>query len=112
MAKQLIGKAPLTQARTTAGRVVFIGRGRPAPSDLSSEDRKRLLAEGYLEEIDADTEPEPQGDGAPTSVKDILKEVGDDKAKAQEFLDAEKAKGDDARSSLVEKLEAIVGATA
>lgn len=44
----------------------------------------------------------------PDTVAAIVKDVGDDKAKAQAALEAEQAKGDEARSSLVEKLQAIV----
>lgn len=54
---------------------------------------------------------EPAESGRPTSVKDILKAVGDDQALAQAYLDEELAKpADDQRSSLVEKLEAVVNA--
>jgi hypothetical protein len=41
-------------------------------------------------------------------VEDILDRVGDDADAAREALDAEQAKGDKARKSLVEKLQAIV----
>lgn len=56
-----------------------------------------------------------QGGGSgpekPTSVKDILKDVGDDKAKAQAALDDELTKPvDDQRTSLLEKLRAVLGA--
>lgn len=49
---QLVGKAPLTQVRTSAGRIVFVNQGGPVPSDLTDEDRERLLEEGYIEEIE------------------------------------------------------------
>lgn len=42
------------------------------------------------------------------TIPEVLAEVGDDRAKAQAALDAEQARGEDARSSLVEKLEALV----
>lgn len=104
MAKQLIGKAPRTQVRTTAGRVAFVDKGRPAPADLTDEDRKRLLKEGYLVEVDVATD-ETEGHPAPGTVKAILAEVGDDPAKAAEALETEKA-GEN-RATLVKKLEAI-----
>jgi hypothetical protein len=45
----------------------------------------------------------------PTTVKDILADVGDDKAKAQAYLDEENA-AERPRTSLVEKLQAVLGA--
>lgn len=41
-------------------------------------------------------------------VDDVLAEVGDDPVKAQAALDAERKKGDKARSSLVDKLNTII----
>jgi uncharacterized protein (DUF2336 family) len=41
------------------------------------------------------------------SVGELLDEVGDDPALARVVLDAESAKGDSARKTLVDKLEAI-----
>lgn len=111
MAKQLIGKAPLTQVRTNAGRIAFVNKGRPAPADISADDRKRLLAEGYLEEVEVAEAPEEDSGPNPGTAEYILAEVGDDPAKAQTALDAERTeKGDKARKGLVEKLEAVIAA--
>lgn len=49
-------------------------------------------------------------DVASQSIKDILADVGDDKDEARHVLELEQARGDDARSSLVEALEKIVDA--
>ena len=46
----------------------------------------------------------------PPTVDEILADVGTDQELAQAALEAEQAKGDKARSSLVEKLEAILAA--
>lgn len=55
---QLIGKAPLTQVRTTTGRIAFVRAGAPAPTDLTDEDRTRLVVEGYLVEVELAVEVE------------------------------------------------------
>jgi hypothetical protein len=115
--KQLFGKAPLTIVRTNSGTAVYVYRGRPAPGDVSAEERDRLLGEGYLEEREIEAEDTDSGgdsgDGKPTSIKAILKDVGDDKVKAQAYLDEEQAKPvDDQRSTLIASLAAIVDAGA
>ena len=46
-------------------------------------------------------------DPSATTVKDILAEVGDDPAKARQYLDAENAQ-DKPRSTLVASLEAVI----
>lgn len=51
------------------------------------------------------------GDGpADGTVDEVLTRVGDDPAAAQAALDAEAAKGEKSRSTLVEKLQAVVDA--
>lgn len=109
VAKQLVGKAPLTQVRTSGGRVALVHKGRPAPADISDDDRKRLLKEGYLEEIEVAEAPEEDTGPNPGTAEYILAEVGDDPAKAQTALDAEvEERGDKARKGLVKDLEAII----
>lgn len=44
------------------------------------------------------------------TIAGVLAEVGDDKAKAQSALDAERAKGDSARVTLIAKLQAVLDA--
>lgn len=48
------------------------------------------------------------GSSKEPTVKEVLADVGDDQDKAAEALATEQAKGDDARGTLVAKLEAIV----
>lgn len=55
-------------------------------------------AEGSSDELDINA-----------SIQKVLDYVGDDPARAGEALEAEQAKGEDARSTLVEKLQAIAG---
>lgn len=69
------------------------------------------LAKGMVELVD-DPQPEPDSQPEPGpadgKVKDILTEVGDDKDKAAAALEAEQAKGDAARPTLVEALQAVL----
>lgn len=108
MAKQLIGKAALTQVRTTTSRIVLVGKGKPAPADMSAEDRKRLIEEGYLVEVDV-AEEETETGPTPGSAAFILAEVGDDKALAQVALDEENAK-EKPRKGLLADLEKVLSA--
>lgn len=109
--KQYTGIAPLTMARTAAGGYINILKGDPVPDSIDVEDRKRLVREGFLDEVKA-TEPTDGDDsiGKSDKVADILAEVGDDKDKAKAALETEQAKGDAARPTLVEKLQAILAA--
>jgi hypothetical protein len=69
---------------------------------------KELVDEGMLEKVKADKADDASQSTEP-SVKDILAEVGEDKAKAQAALDAERdARGDKARKTLVEPLEKVL----
>lgn len=101
----------LTIARNKAGQHVYLYKDQTVDSAaLDAEDVKRLKDEGFLADYTgagADDAAEA-ADPAAGNVKDVLAAVGTDKAKAQAALDAEKAKGDDARGSLVDKLQAIV----
>lgn len=109
--KSYQGAAPLTMARTAAGGYVNIHAGDPVPDGLDPDDQKRLIERGFIVEAEAPSEDTSGDDGGnkPANVKDILKEVGDDPAKAQAALDEEKAQ-DKPRPSLVEKLQAVVDA--
>lgn len=73
------------------------------PEDVRSE-----VAPGTVSHSGGDDESDGDGEDKPPPIKDIVKEVGDDPAKAQAALEAEQARGDDARSSLVEKLQAVI----
>jgi hypothetical protein len=115
MAKSYVGVAPLTMIRCeNPASYTSVYAGQPVPENIAQDDLKRLVDEGFLAEVKAAKDDPGTGDGAgkPTSVKDILKDVGDDKAKAQEYLNDEQAKGDDARGSLVEGLQKVLAAEA
>lgn len=76
--------------------------------DVEGASRPLLLSETHAEEIGATLH-------AATVVKastiaDVLADVGEDKDKAAVALEAEQSRGDDARSSLVSKLQAIIEA--
>ena len=77
-----------------------------APFEAEAGDVEHLLRKGMVEEL---KEPKPEPAREP-SVKDILAEVGEDPEAATVALEAEQAKGDKARKSLVEGLEAIITA--
>lgn len=87
--------------------------GATVPPSHNDERCKQLVKEGMLEKVKdtakAETKADPSGDSKPTSVKDILADVGEDKAKAQEYLDEENA-AEKPRTSLVEKLQAVLSA--
>ena len=105
MAKNYIGKAPLTMARTTEGGYVYVYEGAPVPANTDADDLKRLVDEGFLEEDKDAPAPAPAPEKS-DKIDDILAEVGDDKEKAAAALEAEKAGKN--RSTLVTKLEAII----
>lgn len=130
MAKILKGKAALTLARTTDGRVVYVYRGRPAPTNLSDEERTRLVDGEFLEEVEVSKAVAdavagaagPGGSGAgPEStgafdvstlgtagIKPTLAWVDGDKGRAEQALAAEQALPvDKQRTSLVASLEKI-----
>jgi hypothetical protein len=94
---------------------------KPGDLEKAAAERARAIAEqaqadyqaaiaGLPEDVRkevAPASPEPASSDKEPTIEEILKEVGDDKAKAADALSAEQAKGDDARSTLVKKLEAI-----
>ena len=97
-------KAPLVIAKREDGSDVYVYRGAPLPDGLAKGEAKRL--EEFLEDA-PDAGSGDDGAAKVATVDDILKDVGDDKAKAAEALKTEEARGDDARSTLVKKLQAI-----
>lgn len=109
MASILMGAEALTVVRLRNGSRVNIHKGGVVPASADPDDVKRLLEEKYLKRVELiDPDKASDADSKEPTVKEILAEVGDDKDKAAEALKAEQAKGDKARSSLVEKLQAIV----
>lgn len=87
----------------TTGHFHHFYEGTVLPDGLDKDRVKQLAEEGMLSKVKGGEAP-AEGD-KPSTVKDILTEVGDDKAKAEAALEEEKAGQN--RSTLVEKLEAI-----
>lgn len=116
MSKTYVSAVPLTMVRLAEGGYSNVLQGDPIAGEaVDADDLKRLVRKGFLKEFDGGSNKAAKksaagGDSKPTSVKDILAEVGDDKAKAQEYLDEENAKGEDARGSLVGKLQSVIDA--
>jgi hypothetical protein len=77
------------------------------PTGLNDDRCEQLVKEGMMEKIKA---PAPAADSETKSdkVADILAEVGEDKDKAAAALEAEQAKGEKARKTLVDPLEALL----
>jgi hypothetical protein len=105
----LFSTVALTVAKNRSGSQVYLYRGQGIESaSLDPDDAKRLVEDGFLEERAAVESDDADSGDKPATVKEILADVGNDPEKAAAALDVEKARGDDARSSLVTKLEAIV----
>ena len=97
--------------RTVDGGYRHVYQDEPIAGDaIDPENLKRLVKKGFLAEATATGDESDSGSAKPPTIKEIMADVGDDKAKAQEALDAEQARGDDARPSLVEKLQAVIAA--
>jgi len=93
------------------GRTTLVGpfyEGAELPAGLDKDHLRMLLDEELIGKAPKSADPAPAGDSKPTTVGDIVKEVGTDKGKAQQYLDEENAKGEEARSTLVEKLQAVL----
>lgn len=92
-----------------AGRTFAPGEETTVEVDEATAGRLRHRRGLYL--VDSkETKAEKSSAGEPawgTKVDDALAYVGTDQTRAIEVLEAEKAKGDKARKSLVEKLEPI-----
>jgi hypothetical protein len=111
---RLFGKAPLTIVRTNSGSISYVYKGRPAPNDVSTEERKRLVEGDFLEEREVDEQAaDPAADfdvNAGGSQKDTLAWVGEDKDRAKKALTVEQGKPvDDQRPNLVKALEKFIG---
>lgn len=116
---RLVGKAPLTLVRTLDRRVAYVYAGKPAPTNITAEERTRLLDGEYLrEEKVVDEDASGSGEdggfdvanlGTPAATKDAtLAWVGDNKAYAAQALKAEQDRPvDDQRSTLITALEKI-----
>jgi len=51
MAKQLVGKAPLSLVRTVDSGMEYVYAGKPVPRSADPADVRRLLDEGFLVEV-------------------------------------------------------------
>lgn len=91
--------------------------------ELDADDLKRGEKFDAFEVVAPEPEGEPEGEGdqpdpegdegdddRAAKIKDVLAEVGDDKTKAAEALEQEKARGESARSTLLAKLQAVIDA--
>lgn len=99
--KHLTVTAPLVVLKGANGAHHHLYAGTPVPEGMDDEHVAQLLKAGMLAEVKVEAPKEP-------SVKEILAEVGEDKEKAAVALEAEKAKGEDARTSLVEPLQKLL----
>lgn len=80
------------------------------PAGFNDKRCESLVKDGMLEKVKAEKAADPEPAKEPT-VKEILDEVGDDKEKAAAALAAEQeARGDKARKTLVEPLQAVIDA--
>lgn len=105
--KNYVGVAPLTMVNVGPGGYAYVYAGQPVPEGASAEEIKRLVDGEFIAEGEPGGSTSDSGSSNSRSIKEILKEVGEDQTKAAAALEAENAKGDDARPTLVAKLEAI-----
>lgn len=108
--KIYVSAVPLTMVRTVAGGYQNVLEGdQIAGEAVNPEDLKRLVRKKFLVEKKDEEKAKSAASSTPNpdTVEGILKEVGDDKAKAKAALDAERAK-ETPRSSLVDKLQAVL----
>lgn len=97
--------APLAVIKQENSTFVHVYAGGPVPADSDAAHVKQLLREKLIDKV---SEPKAETPASGPTVEEILAAVGDDKAKAAEALEQEKAGKN--RSTLVSKLEAIVNA--
>jgi len=106
--KTYVVSGPLATPYLEDGTRVYLYQGAELPEGLRKGELKRLTDLGLVSEAKA--EKSASAAPGPDSVEGILAAVGDDKEKAAAALELEKAKGENARPTLVTKLEAIAGA--
>lgn len=86
---------------------VHVPAGKPLPDNALERDVARLADAGLLQGVDA--VPAGDADGVVDGTIDEIKvRVGDDRAKALAYLDAERDR-DKPRTRLVEHLESVAG---
>lgn len=89
-----------------ARRLVSAGAVKPVKKRASSQ----ASQQSAVPPAGGDGVAVVDADGKAVNIDDITKAVGDDPAKAKATLEAEQARGDAARSTLVTKLEAVIAA--
>jgi hypothetical protein len=114
MAYQVTAGSVTAETHVGPGRArVDFPRGATLPADALAEDVQRLLALGHIAEVpDFDEPPEPT-DPSPDDVPDasievVMAWVGTDPDRAVRALAFETGKGDNARSTLLARLEALM----
>ena len=104
-----MGKLKVAVLNRSRQRISAVGRWFAAQDvtsvELDESQLHRLQAQRRLRIVSIENRGAEPAWG--TSVKSALEYVGDDTERAAEVLDAEQAKGDDARKSLVKALEKI-----
>lgn len=108
--KTYVSAVPLTMVRLASGGYQNVLQGDPIAGEaVNPEDLKRLVRKKFLVEAPKGVDKSASQPPAPNpdTVEAILKDVGEDKAKAKAALDAEQAK-ETPRSSLVDKLQAVL----
>lgn len=101
-----LSAVPLAFVRTQSGGYVNVLEGDPVPVDILDEDLERLLGRGWLVEAPS---ADDEADAGPTTKDEILAAVGEDKALAQQYLDAENA-AKKPRVTVVAGLQAVLDA--
>lgn len=106
MAPNYTVTAPLVVVPDQSGSDRYLYKGAAVPADIDQEHIDRLAGDKLIEKTKDSPAASTEAGKEPT-VNEVLADVGDDPEKARAALEAEQAKGDKARSTLVEKLEAI-----
>lgn len=96
---------------------VDIPRGHTLPDDVPAEQVSRLVELGDIAAFAVErVDEEPEVEGGPVepgpadgTIADVLDRVGSDPAKARVAFEAEQAKGDKARTTLLGALADITG---
>lgn len=109
--------APLVVFRNTDGTDLYVYRGGPVPESADPEHVKALIKRGMLGKAATpkaqDPDPATYTDGddpGDFTIAQVETYVGADAGRAAAVRDLEKARGDKSRSSLIEKLDAVIAA--
>lgn len=94
---------------------IDIPRGAELPADVTDADVQALLHRGHITLVDEQPDKPATEPAAPDAVPDgtipaVIDWVAGDKDRAQRALDAEQAKGEAARTTLVNQLQQLLAA--